>query len=174
MSQNRPFKFGTRDRREYIVQDSEVALVTINDTNGNPIFLGRAKPGTALDAEAWQIRKIAYDSNQGVTRITWPEGSTEYLYTWSEFDKLNITGITQADPAVVTVEDIGDLQNGDLIVIQDVSGMTAVNFSGENIYEVQNITGNSFELKDVDSSGFSAYVSGGTVDYSNVVNLEYK
>ena len=69
-SQNRPFKFGERDRRELIVQDSEVSLVTINDTTGNPIFLGRAKAGEPLSDDKWQIRKIEYDSSEGVIRVT--------------------------------------------------------------------------------------------------------
>lgn len=85
--QNRPFKYGPKDRREFIVQDSEVALQAQNDANGNPIFLGRAKVGTPTSEAKWQIASIAYDVNQGVTTVTWPENdegnpSSDYEFEW--------------------------------------------------------------------------------------------
>jgi hypothetical protein len=87
--QNRPFKYGERDRREFIVQDSEVALRAQNDGNGNPVYLGRAKIGV-LDGEVkWQIRFIEWDAQQGVLSVTWPENdegnaSMEYEFEWDE------------------------------------------------------------------------------------------
>lgn len=177
---NRPFKFGERDRREYIVQDSEVSLIAINDTNGNPVYLGRAKSGVVTSADKWQIRFIEYDSNQGVTRVTWPQdddgnASANYEFIWTSVSDLTITDITQANPAVVTVSDLGDLINGDQIVIQDVTGMTEVNFDGSNIYTVANINVgmSTFELSGIDSSAFTTYSSGGTVNYGEVINYTY-
>lgn len=86
---NRPFKYGANDRREFIVQDSEVALKAINDANGNPTYLGRAKVGTATSEEKWQIRKITYDVNQGVTDVEWPEisglPSADFLFSWDDY-----------------------------------------------------------------------------------------
>lgn len=178
--QNRPFKYGSNDRREFIVQDSEVSLIAINDTNGNPVFLGRAKPGVALSEEKWQIRFVEYDSNQGVTRVTWPENdegaaSTDFEFAWSSVALLTITDITQAATAVVTVSSLGSLENGDQIVIQGVEGMTEVNFTGSNIYTVANINVgmSTFELQGINSSGFGAYSGSGTVNYGEVVNYTY-
>lgn len=175
---NRPFKYGYKDRREFIVQDSEVTLRVINDSSGNAIFLGRAKTGSSLSEEKWQIRKITYDANSSVTSQIWPQdpssnASNDYEFVWSSVSDLTITNITQAATAVVTVSAIGDLQNGDLIIISDVVGMTEVNFDGTNIYTVANIAGATFELAGINSSAFSAYSSGGSVDYSEVVNLTY-
>lgn len=87
--ENRPFKYGQRDRREYIVEDSEVAFLAENDANGNPVYIGRAKVGTLSSEEKWQIRAIAYDANQGVTSVTWPQNdsgisSSDYLFEWDE------------------------------------------------------------------------------------------
>ena len=87
--QNRPFKYGERDRREFIVEDGEVALRAENDANGNPIYLGRAKVGVLASETKWQIRAIAYDANQGVTSVTWPQNaegkaSGEYEFEWDE------------------------------------------------------------------------------------------
>jgi len=175
---NRPFKFGANDRREFITQDSEVTMVAINDENGNPNFLGRAKVGVALSEPKWQIQKLTFDSNNSVTRTQWPQNdegnaSAEYEFIWSDVSNLTITGITKANPAVVTVSSIGSLQNGDEIIIQGVTGMTEVNFDGSNIYTVANIAGATFELSGIDSSSYGVYSAGGTVEYGDVLQYTY-
>jgi len=69
-----------------------------------------------------------------------------------------ITGITQANPAVVSAAG-HTFTNGQQVLISNVSGMTEVN---GNIYTVANVVaGVSFELSAVDSSGFTAYTLGG-------------
>ena len=86
---NRPLKYGEKDRREFIVEDQEVALRAENDANGNPIYVGRAKVGVATSEAKWQIRKIAYDANQSPTSVTWPQNdlsneSGEYEFVWDD------------------------------------------------------------------------------------------
>lgn len=44
----------------------------------NLIYLGRATPGTATSAAAWQIRKFTYDINNNPTVIAWAGGSTAF------------------------------------------------------------------------------------------------
>ena len=78
-----------------------------------------------------------------------------------EGDK-TISGITQANPAVVTATSHG-YSNGDEVVISSVSGMTEVN--GKR-FLVADKTTNTFELQnkdgtDINSSAFTAYSSGG-------------
>lgn len=75
-----------------------------------------------------------------------------------------ITAISQANPAVVTSAGHG-YANGDLVKVFDVVGMTQVNF---RTFEVRNVAANTFELHrldiastGLDSSAFTAYVSGG-------------
>jgi len=70
-----------------------------------------------------------------------------------------ITGITQANPAVVTAASHG-LSNGDRVFIASVAGMTEVN---NKEFTVANKTTNTFELSGINSSAFTAYSSGGTV-----------
>jgi hypothetical protein len=70
----------------------------------------------------------------------------------------NITGITQANPAVVTVAGHG-YSNGDDVWINSVVGMTELN--GRR-FRIANVTTNTFELSGVDSTGYTAYTSGGT------------
>jgi len=168
--ENRPFRYGEKDRREFIVQESEVTFRAINDSTANPIFLGRAKIGTSESADKWQIRKLTYDSFGGVTKIEWPTNSISFVsgdfeFIWdSGFTPLTITGISQANPAVVTVSAIGALTNGLRVYINAVAGMTEVNFSGDaTLFTVANIAGNTFELSGINSTAYGAYVSGGTV-----------
>lgn len=71
-----------------------------------------------------------------------------------------ITGITQADPAVVTYTGADTFINGDNVRITGVVGMTEVN---DQVFVIVNVnTGaNTFELSEVDSTAFTAYSSGG-------------
>jgi hypothetical protein len=70
-----------------------------------------------------------------------------------------ITGATQANPCVVTSSSHG-FQNGDTVYILGVSGMTQLN---GNSYTVAGVTTNTFQLSGVNSTGYGAYTSGGTV-----------
>ncbi len=78
-------------------------------------------------------------------------------------DQKVITGITQADPAVVTSNGHGFL-DGDIIIIEAVVGMVEIN---SQPYRVANKTNNTFELVnpftgvDIDSTGFNIYGSAG-------------
>ncbi len=69
-----------------------------------------------------------------------------------------ITGITQANPAVVTSASHG-FSNGDKVYIISTSGMDEVN---NRWFTVANVATNTFELSGVDSSSYDAYTSGGT------------
>lgn len=82
-----------------------------------------------------------------------------------------ITGITNANPGVVTVTSISPtntltLVNGMIVTISNVVGMTQVN---TNRYVVAGISGSTFKLYDlfgnpVDTTGFGTYSSGGIVN----------
>lgn len=81
-----------------------------------------------------------------------------------EKEKLTVTGITKANPAIVTVSNIGNLSNGDIVKIQSVKGMTQVN---DVKFMVRNIDGNTFELYNeagtatINSTSYGTYTSGG-------------
>lgn len=88
----------------------------------------------------------------------------------------NITDITQADPAVLTYTGT-DPSNGDEVYISGVSGMTEVNGkyflvsnvnAGANTFELQDIDGN-----DIDSTGYTAYSSGGTIAVTYEITSPY-
>jgi len=74
-----------------------------------------------------------------------------------------ITGITQANPGVITSNSHG-FSDGDEIFVDAIVGMTELN--GRN-YRVDNATTNTFTLtdlfgNDIDTTGFTAYGSAGT------------
>ena len=76
----------------------------------------------------------------------------------------NITGITGADPCVVTSAGHGFV-TGDEVYAQSITGMTELN---GKFFTVGATEANTIALKDVDgvdidSSAFTAYVSGGTI-----------
>lgn len=74
----------------------------------------------------------------------------------------DVTGITQANPAVLTYSGADTYANGDRVVISGVLGMTQVNNREFTVANV-NAGANTFELSGVDSTAYDAYVSGGTV-----------
>jgi hypothetical protein len=79
----------------------------------------------------------------------------------------NITGITQANPAVLTYSGSDTYANGDEVYITGVVGMTEVN---NKFYRVANVNAgaNTFELTSTDganinSTAYTAYSSAGTI-----------
>ena len=89
-------------------------------------------------------------------------------------DPITITGMTAADPVVVTAPAHG-LSNGDVVDIADVFEVSTSNtrrevpssdYTGTG-FTIANVTTNTFELQnagaDYDGSGFAAYSSGGVV-----------
>ncbi len=112
--------------------------------------------------------------------------------TFNGGDAVDISDITKADPAVVTVStwptdgDGNNIADGDQVKIKAVVGMTQVN---NKVFTVASadVSGKTFELRDkLDSvdistlgSGFTTYVSGGTVEkvdnvFSGLGHLEGK
>lgn len=84
---------------------------------------------------------------------------------------LTITGITQANPGVVTYTGT-DPSNGDEVEIAGVSGMTQVNGRRFTVANV-NAGANTFELSGVDTTGYGAYTSGGTASRVYTVVMPY-
>ena len=85
-----------------------------------------------------------------------------------------ITGITAANPAVVTSSSHG-YSNGDFVIITGVVGMTQVN---GKTFKVADKTTNTFELQDVDgndinSSGYTAYSSAGVANRIYQITTSY-
>ena len=80
-------------------------------------------------------------------------------------NKVVITGVTQANPGVVSYTHVGvnDPVDGNKVEIADIVGMTGLN---SNQYVVDNVDAiaETFELMDKDTTSLAAYVSGGTAE----------
>ena len=79
-----------------------------------------------------------------------------------------ITGITAANPPVVTVTSTAGWVTGNSVRIRDVVGMTELN---ENIYQITVINTTTFSLTNVNATSFTAYASGGNA-YNQSVRVE--
>ena len=127
------------------------------------------RPGTYFAA-------VAKDSTKK-TRVRRFEFSTEQAYViefgdlYCRFYKDNaqvtltaqdITGITNANPAVLTYNGADTYANGDRVTIANVAGMTRVNNREFTVANV-NVGANTFELSGVDSTAYGTWTSGGTV-----------
>lgn len=86
-------------------------------------------------------------------------------------DTRTITGITKANPGVVTYTGT-DPSNGDHVYISGVVGMTQVNGRRFTVANV-NTGSNTFELSGVNTSSYSTYTSGGSYDTPVQVTTTY-
>lgn len=77
-----------------------------------------------------------------------------------------ITAITKANPGVVTSTSHG-LSDGDVIKITGVVGMTELN---DEVFIVNVLTANTFELVDTDTTGYGTYVANGSIDEASFSN----
>ena len=93
----------------------------------------------------------------GVTR-----GVTTTVSYTSVSKSRSITGITKANPCVVTYSGGDAFSEADSVTLSGIVGMTQLNGYTGRIQNV-NTTSNTFELAGVDSTSFSTYTSGGTV-----------
>ncbi len=80
-----------------------------------------------------------------------------------------ITGATQENPCKITSPD-HSLTTGTLIYIANVQGMTQLNSA---IYSITVVDANNFTLDNTDSTGFSAYTTGGIWNRSPVNGQTY-
>lgn len=178
-----PFSFNTE--QTYILVFEHLKVRVIKDggfvlAGGGPAIFELATPYTEAELPALGFTQSAdvmtlvhpnhdprnlnrlADDNWTLTTISYAPTVTAPTFTSGSTDK-SITGITQANPAVVTATAHGFV-TGNLISISGVGGMTEVNGRSFTITVLDN---NSFQLNGEDSSGHTAYTSGGTASRQN-------
>lgn len=144
--------------------------------NGIPLTQGgwTRRPGTAYLHQCRHHDKLArlLPFQYSVEQTYILEFGENYIRFFTEHGILtktaqNISGITKANPAVVTYVGADTYANGDRVIITGVVGMTQVN---NREFVVTNVSGvaNTFELYDsdgltVNSTAYTTYASGGTV-----------
>lgn len=101
---------------------------------------------------------VNLDTQAATARGSIPAAKSITGASWSVGTAKTITGITRANPAVVTSNGHG-FANGDIVWISGVNGMTQVNGKA---YTVANKQNNTFQLQGTNSSSWSNFSSGGT------------
>ena len=113
----------------------------------------------------------------GETLTGGSSGATGIVESITSLGEATVTGVSQANPPVVTCSGGHNFIEGQQVKFASVGGMTDLN---GNFYTVKNPSSTNFELYDastssvsatdpVDGTGFSAYTSGGTASHTVVV-----
>lgn len=134
-------------------------LKDVNDTSVVFIHDGYASGNSALTMSANNLAKTTHngqacgiaDVNGNISRIC-PGIASEGIVNRA------ITGATKANPCVLTFSGNHLLNNGDMVYIASVAGMTQLN---TRIFEVTVVDATHVSLN-VDSSSFGTYTSGGS------------
>lgn len=152
----------------YYVQSADV--ISLAHPNYPPYDLSRTGDTT------WSLDQVDFSPNTtqptSVSASAGGAGSNTFRYKVTAVNaetgeeslpgtgtaSMTITAITSADPAVVTSTAHG-LSDGEEVYISGVVGMTELN---GRIFYVANVTANTFELENEDSTNYTTYASGGT------------
>lgn len=140
------------------VTQTQVCNLALDLLHQSPLASGDLAADTTALAK-WFNRNWAFARDAVLRAYPWNFAITRAQL---ELTTQAITGITKADPAVVTYTGADSFTAGDLVLIRDVVGMTEVNNRRLTVGTV-NTGSNTFELEDVDSSAYTTYSSGGTI-----------
>lgn len=132
-------KTAAGDLVDLVVQDSQTPFYT-------KVALVPYSMGVNLDTQAATARG-ATPAAKSITGASWASGSAK-----------TISGITQANPAVVTSTGHGFV-TGDRVYISGVKGMTQVN---GKVYTVKWVNNDKFQLQSTNSSNWGGFQSGNT------------
>lgn len=88
----------------------------------------------------------------------------------------NITGITNADPGVITVSAVHGYSNGQEVILSGIVGMLELN---DQAFLVANVTTYTFTITDlfgnaIDTTSFLAWISGGLVETPYQISHPYE
>jgi len=138
------------------VQSSDV--LTLVHPNYAPRELRR------LGATQWTLVPISF-----VPSVATPSG---VAVTASRGEAFNITAITLANPGVLTLSSAHQFVVGDSVYVSGVLGMTQLT---DGFYVVNSIPASAISLKNyttgvpVNTTAYTAYTSGGTVEYGTKI-----
>jgi hypothetical protein len=158
---------GTYDRSKKVIGWTEFT------TNGTFLDIIVLNNSTNDEVYALIERVINGSTDRNIERLQIGDG-TDDLHAFMDSyltlsTPLTITGITAANPAVVTSASHG-LSDDDIIIIKDItdpfettldSDQTNMSDLNQCTFTVANKTANTFELSGKDTSAFNAYGSGG-------------
>lgn len=131
-----------------------------------------------LPSDFMRLRFIGTE-NEGLVGKDYDLEQDQYLLTddcMTDAEGVDITGITVANPGVVTAAAHG-FSDGEVVIIEDVEGMTEVN---DTHFTVASAATNTFALKtqaatpaNVSTLAYTPYTSGGTAKTVPSLNIGY-
>lgn len=131
---------------------------TYNTTSASNSLAARAY-GTIRNNKI-EVATPGYGNVIKVTKSTDISIDQNYLAAGSVSTYADISGITQANPAVVTTSTAHGLTTGERVYIAGVSGMGEVN----NLFFIATVlTTTTFQLTGINSTGYGAYTADGQV-----------
>jgi hypothetical protein len=105
------------------------------------------------------------------------QGTTfKQVYRWETNTKYyaNIQSITKSGPCIITTSAPHSIPPGWRVRVTNVGGMKEINVTSDDQYYVVNdATSNTLTINQINSSGFTNYTSGGTVEYNAPYPLQY-
>ena len=152
-----------RSTRKFLVADASDGweeVLTLVDKDAGSLALGEFRiSGVDADGAEYNVARL-YNRT---LRLGSADGSF-VKEAWSVAPAAGapteaISAITQASPAVVTIGSTANMTTGETVTIAGVVGMVEV----DGVYTVTVIDATTFSLDGIDSTGFTAYTSGGTV-----------
>lgn len=174
-----PFQFNTEQTYILVFENQKMRVIKDGGlvlAGGGPSVYELATPYTTAD-----LPRLQFTQSADVMTITHPDYDPRDLsrtdhdawtlstidFTpaldppdWASAATFSITNATQANPCVITTSSAHGLADDEFIGISGVVGMTELN---GNSYSVTVLTSTTFELTGTDSTGYTAYTSGGTV-----------
>ncbi|WP_210335011.1 ubiquitin-activating E1 FCCH domain-containing protein [Mesorhizobium mediterraneum] len=154
-----------------VYEDVESLHGGLGATNVRGMYVRRCKvPTIDADARTSFIGFVEVDDQSAATanirrtvQRTAPRAEPIVLTPTDEWGArgtvISITGITKANPGIVTAPSHGR-SNGDVVRIDGVAGMTQVN---KLTFTVANAATDTFELSGINTSAYTAYLSGGKI-----------
>lgn len=128
----------------------------------NGTVIGHCRtPATVTLGASTQDKMITLKTTD-IIQSLW-KGVTVGNAEWVIADATLITGITQANPGAITVTGHA-FEDGDVVNIRNVVGMTELN---DRVFTVTVIDANTIHVNE-DTTGYTAYVSGGIVAEYNI------
>lgn len=137
--------------------------------------------------DEWRIYRVTYLGNN-VISTQFVNGSDDWIHVWDAGANGTITGVTQANPGVITISastwsDGTAIADGQKIEITGIGGMVELN---NNYYFVDDFNlgaltftlnvGNNVNVEvdtGVDTSGFTVFSSNGTGNFRSYLNHTY-
>jgi len=139
-------------------------------------YYGWARPDEASTDPAWRIVQETLNAGGNTIALDFARGVNHYDNIWDAGTSMAMTTASQANPCVITVVSTATLASTDKVLISGVAGMTELN---SNSYNITVLNATTFSIQsldddsDINSTGYGAYTSGGTIYIPEYLNYSF-